>query len=39
MVDGEFVTNPTSAQREKSVLELTVAGSAEKVVMIVAGAK
>ena len=38
MVDGEFVINPTSAQREKSVLELTVAGSAEKVVMIEAGA-
>jgi len=39
MVDGQFVINPTSAQREKSVLELTVAGSAEKVVMIEAGAK
>ncbi len=39
MVDGEFIINPTSAQREKSVLELTVAGSAEKVVMIEAGAK
>ena len=39
MVDGEFVINPTLAQREKSVLELTVAGSAEKVVMIEAGAK
>ena len=39
MVDGEFVINPTLAQREKSVLELTVAGSAQKVVMIEAGAK
>ncbi len=39
MVDGEFVINPTSAQREKSILELTVAGSANKVVMIEAGAK
>ncbi len=39
MVDGEYVINPTSAQREKSVLELTVAGTAEKVVMIEAGAK
>ena len=39
MVDGEFVINPTLAQREKSVLELTVAGSANKVVMIEAGAK
>ena len=39
LVDGEYVINPTAAQREKSVLELTVAGSAEKVVMIEAGAK
>ena len=39
MVDGEFVINPTLAQREKSVLELTVAGSEKKVVMIEAGAK
>ena len=39
MVDGKFVLNPTLAEREKSVLELTVAGSAEKVVMIEAGAK
>ncbi len=39
MVDGEYVINPTAAQREKSILELTVAGSAQKVVMIEAGAK
>ncbi len=39
LVDGQYVINPTSAQREKSVLELTVAGSANKVVMIEAGAK
>ena len=39
MVDGEYVINPTAAQREKSVLELTVAASAKKVVMIEAGAK
>ena len=38
MVDGEFVINPTAEQREKSDLELTVAGSKEKVVMIEAGA-
>ncbi len=38
MVDGEFVVNPTSAQREKSTLALTVAGTAQKVVMIEAGA-
>lgn len=39
LVDGEYVINPTAAQREKSRLELTVAGTAEKVVMIEAGAK
>ncbi|MBO4769625.1 MAG: polyribonucleotide nucleotidyltransferase [Clostridia bacterium] len=39
LVDGQYVINPTAEQREKSVLELTVAGSAEKVVMIEAGAK
>lgn len=37
-VDGEFVINPTEAQREVSDLNLTVAGSAKKVVMIEAGA-
>ncbi len=39
MVDGEFIVNPTFEQRQKSILELTVAASAEKVVMIEAGAK
>ena len=39
MVDGELVVNPTLEQREKSVLELTVAASEKKVVMIEAGAK
>jgi len=38
LVDGEFVFNPTSAQREVSDLSLTVASSKEKVVMIEAGA-
>ncbi len=37
-VDGNYVINPTSAQREKSELSLTVASSAKKVVMIEAGA-
>ncbi len=36
--DG-IIMNPTSAQRQKSVLELTVAASEKKVVMIEAGAK
>ena len=39
MVDGKPVINPTLAEREVSTLELTVAGSREKVVMIEAGAK
>ena len=37
-VDGEIVINPDVAQREKSDLYLTVAGTKEKVVMIEAGA-
>ena len=36
--DG-FIVNPTSEQRERSCLELTVAASEKKVVMIEAGAK
>jgi len=39
LVDGKPVINPTAEQREKSTLELTVAGSEKKVVMIEAGAK
>ena len=39
MVDGEVVINPTKEQRAKSTLELTVASSEKKVVMIEAGAK
>lgn len=38
LVDGEIVLNPTLEQREKTDLVLTVAGSAEKIVMIEAGA-
>ena len=39
LVDGEIVLNPNYEQRKVSDLELTVAGSYEKVVMIEAGAK
>ncbi len=39
LVDGKFVMNPTREEREKSLLELTVASSEKKVVMIEAGAK
>ena len=38
MVDGELVFNPTSSQREKSTLVLTVASTKDKVIMIEAGA-
>ena len=38
LVDGEFVINPTEAQREKSQMHVTVAGTKEKVIMIEAGA-
>ena len=38
LVDGEIIINPNATQREVSTLELLVAGTAEKVVMIEAGA-
>ncbi len=38
LVDGEIVLNPTLEQRGKSDLNLTVAGTMEKIVMIEAGA-
>ncbi len=38
LVDGELIVNPTLEQRAKSTLQLTVAGTAEKVNMIEAGA-
>ncbi|MFA7099428.1 MAG: polyribonucleotide nucleotidyltransferase [Eubacteriales bacterium] len=39
LVDGKIVINPDAKQRLESDLELTVAGTGEKVVMIEAGAK
>ena len=39
LVDGEFVFNPTAAQKEVSDLALTVASTKDKVIMIEAGAK
>ena len=39
LVDGEFVFNPTAAQKIVSDLALTVASTKEKVIMIEAGAK
>jgi polyribonucleotide nucleotidyltransferase len=38
-VDGEYVINPTYAQRRQSVLDLVVAGSRDAIVMVEAGAK
>ena len=39
LCDGKLIVNPTEAERENSDLELTVAASKEKVVMIEAGAR
>ena len=38
LIDGEFIVNPTLAQKEVSDLQLTVASTREKVIMIEAGA-
>ena len=37
LIDGEFVINPTSKQREQSILDLTVCATKERVMMIEAG--
>ena len=39
LIDGKFVINPTNAEKKVSDLQLTVASTAEKVIMIEAGAK
>lgn len=39
LIEGEFVLNPTDTQLENSQLDLVVAGTAERVTMIEAGAK
>ena len=39
LVDGKFVFNPTNAETKNSELQLTVASTSEKVIMIEAGAK
>lgn len=38
LIDGEFIVNPTTDQRQVSDLALTVASTREKVIMIEAGA-
>src|SRR5437588_8542214 len=39
LIDGQFVINPTFAQRKDSKLDLIVAGSKDGLVMVEAGAK
>lgn len=38
-VDGNFIINPTKEEQEKSLLELTVAGTKEAINMVESGAK
>ncbi len=38
-IDGQFVVNPTHEEKEKSLLDLVVAGTEEAIVMVEAGAK
>ncbi|MCG3193598.1 MAG: Polyribonucleotide nucleotidyltransferase [Thermoanaerobaculia bacterium] len=38
-IDGQFVFNPTSAEREKSEMDLVVVGTRDAVCMVEAGAK
>ncbi|MBI3312666.1 MAG: polyribonucleotide nucleotidyltransferase [Candidatus Omnitrophica bacterium] len=39
LIDGKFISNPTLAEMEKSELDLVLAGTVEKIIMIEAGAK
>src|SRR4051812_11542441 len=39
IVDGAFIVNPTYAERKNSTLDLIVAGSADGILMVEAGAK
>ena len=38
-VDGKYIINPNAEEREKSLMQLTVAGTNEAVLMVEAGAK
>ncbi len=38
-VDGNYIANPTADEREKSLIDLTVAGTKEAILMVEAGAK
>ncbi len=39
MIDGQFIVNPTLEQREQSLMNLTVAGTKEAIMMVEAGAE
>lgn len=39
LVDGEYIINPDSVQREKSVLHLNLSGTKDAIMMVEAGAK
>ena len=39
MVDGQFVINPSLAQREESLMHMTVSGTKEAIMMVEAGAQ
>lgn len=39
LIDGNFICNPTSAEREQSLMELTVVTTKDRVMMIEAGAQ
>ena len=39
MVDGEFIINPSLAQREQSTIDMTVAGTKNAIMMVEAGAQ
>ncbi|MEG1998097.1 MAG: polyribonucleotide nucleotidyltransferase, partial [Clostridiales bacterium] len=39
LIDGEYIINPTLAQEESSLMHLSVAGTADAVMMVEAGAK
>src|SRR5262249_25418141 len=38
-INGQFVANPTNAEREKSEIDLVVAGTEDAIVMVEAGAR
>jgi polyribonucleotide nucleotidyltransferase len=39
LVDGQYVINPTFGERKKSLIDLVVAGSADAIIMVEAGAR